>query len=44
MNEEKKCADLVRGAYRSRMADITKLWEMDCEGELETDPELGRFE
>jgi len=43
MTKEATCKERVRKHYQSRMADLTKLWELYNEGNDESDEDLGTF-
>jgi hypothetical protein len=44
METDKKCKELVKEAYKSRMKDITKLWAQYKNDSEANDPELGRWD
>jgi len=43
MEEQKKCKELVRKAFKSRMGDITKLWDSYKKDCAASDPDLGNW-
>ncbi len=43
MQEETKCKDKVRDAYRARMGEVTRLWELYKQDQEASDPDIGRW-